>query len=187
MLRALMTAALVAIVAIGMAGPAGACGSVRDWTANYLAPGQSDEGRVSALAELSGCGGYHGKSSDLLLLPVLEDAVARGYDAALVQAAFDRYRCIPGANNAHGYEVLATALDASRCPTVGERANWFVVRVESANLRAGPDLSTAPIGHLQTGQVVERHTIAGDWYEVTSWAGASDVTGYVHGSLVEPY
>ena len=116
MLRALMTAALVAIVAIGMAGPAGACGSVRDWTANYLAPGQSDEGRVSALAELSGCGGYHGKSSDLLLLPVLEDAVARGYDAALVQAAFDRLEAAARAlkDNAQGdgaAETLQAELD----------------------------------------------------------------------------
>ena len=187
MLRALMTAFLAMIVAIGMAGPAGACGSVQDWTAKYLATGQSDAGRASALAELSGCGGYYGKASDLLLLPVLRDAVARGYDAALVQATFDRYRCIPGAREADGYESLMAALDASRCPTVGDRANWLVVRVDSANLRAGADLSAAPVGHLQAGQVVARHAIAGDWYEVTTWAGAADVTGYVHGSLVEPY
>ncbi len=190
MRRALIAAtlaSLAALAAYGAAGQAAACGSVRDWTAKYLAPAQSAEGRRAALVELSGCGGYYGWGSDLLLLPVLKDAVERGTDAALAQAVFDRYRCIPGARGAAGYEALSGALDTARCPTAGDRASWFVVRVDSAHLRAGPSLSAARIGHLQAGQVVERLLLAGDWFEVTSWAGASDITGYVHGSLLEPY
>lgn len=185
--RALIAVALAALATIGAAAPAAACGAVQDWTAKYLAPAQSDAGRRAALVELSGCGGYYGKGSDLLLLPVLQDAVERGTDSALVQAVFDRYRCLPGARDAAGYGALAGALDTARCPTAGDRANWFVVRVDSANLRAGPSLSAARIGHLQAGQVVARLLLAGEWYEVTSWAGAADITGYVHGALLEPY
>ena len=56
-----------------------------------------DSCRKFKLVELKGCGGYFGKRSDRLLLPVLKDAVARGLDKKLVQRVFERYRCIPGA------------------------------------------------------------------------------------------
>ncbi len=180
----LAAAALIAAVPLSSAS---ACGKVRGWAATYAGCGPSDLCRKNKLVVLQGCGGYFGKRSDRLLLPVLKDALARGLDKKLVQRVFDRYRCIPGARDMEGYKTVMRALNTAKCPTPAVLGRWFELRVSNANLRAAPSRSSRKVGWVLKGQVIERLRTAGAWYKVVSWAGVSKVTGYIHASLVVPY
>ena len=183
----LSIAVLSALIAIAPVSGASACGTVGMWTRMYAGCGASDSCRRARLGELKGCGGYYGKRSDRLLLPVLKDAVARGLHKTLVQRVFDRYRCIPGVRDMEGYKTLTRALNTAKCPTRAVLKRWFELRVSNANLRAAPSRSSMKVGWVLKGQVIERLQTAGAWYRVVSWAGATKVTGYIHASLVVPY
>ncbi len=172
-------------LALGGVPPAHACGSIHDWVAKYSRQGAADRQRESALRELAGaCGDYAGKASDVKLLEVLRDAVARGLDRALVQSVFDTYKCLSGVRGQGAYKELAAALDTSRCPSEERLQRWRSVKVDGALIRGAPDKTAKRIGWLDKGAVVERLAAVGAWLRIKTWDGR---TGYVHESLLAKF
>jgi len=150
--------AILAVLALfalsALAPPAMACGDLQGWVEKYQSPEASDASRQTALRKLAGpCKGYIAVTSDELLLDVLQDALQRSYDKALVQAIFSRYRCISGVAAEENYDVLEKALDTNACPTGFDRQNWFVVAVSGALLRSRPTKRSKRVGWLKRGIV----------------------------------
>ncbi len=181
--------AILAVLALfalsALAPPAMACGDLRGWIEKYQSPEAGDASRQTALRELAGpCKGYVAVTSDELLLVVLQDALRRPYDKALVQAVFARYRCIPGVAEQEDYGVLAKALDTTACPTGRDLQNWFVVAVSGALLRARSSKSSKRVGFVKRGIVVERLAESGDWLKIRTWRNQ---TGFIHQDLLAIY
>lgn len=184
-LRSILLLAFVSAPLVIATSSAFACGTVRHWTARYDDPAATDASRASALFELSrNCDGYLAVESDRALLPVLVDALGRSMPRADVQAVFDNFRCLPGAEGARGYADLTGSMDMSACPTDDDLARWSVVTVDYANIRSQPAVSGARAGVVARGSVVVSEGSSGDWLAVSTWAGDK---GYIRQDLVTPY
>ena len=181
--------AILAVLALfalsALAPPAMACGDLQGWVDKYQSPEASDASRQTALRKLAGpCKGYIAVTSDELLLDVLQDALQRSYDKALVQAVFGRYRCISGVAAEENYDVLEKALDTNACPTGFDRQNWFVVAVSGALLRSRPTKRSKRVGWVKRGIVVEKLAESGNWLKVRTWGNK---TGFIRLDLLAFY
>ena len=151
----------------------------------YQDPEATDQSRTAALDKIARpCRGYVAVTSDELLLDVLNDALRRSYDKAVIQTAFSRYRCIPGVSEEEGYDSLASVLDMVDCPSGYDRQNWFVVAVSGALLRSRPTKSSRRVGWVKRGAVVEKHGQSGDWLKVTTWGNK---TGFIREDMLAYY
>ena len=176
---------LALILTLLASSTASACGTVQHWISRYNDTAASDESRSSALLELSrNCDGYEAVDTDRALLPVLTDALGRGVPQSAIQAVFDNFRCLPGAESEAGYALLEEAMDKSACPDADELALWSVVTVTSANIRSRPDVASARAGVAMRGSVVIVEQADGQWLAVATWAGDR---GYIHRDLVTPF
>jgi hypothetical protein len=161
-----------------------ACGDFQRWIKKYQSPEANDKTRQTALRKLAGpCRGYVAVTSDEVLVGILQDALQRSYDKALLQAVFERYRCIPGVAEDEDYDVLTKAFDTSTCPTGSDRQNWFVV-ADGGILRARPRKSSKRVGWVKRGVVVEKLAESGEWLKVKTWRNQ---TGFIHESLLAIY
>jgi hypothetical protein len=151
----------------------------------YQDPEGTEKSRKEALAKLARpCKGYIAVTSDELLLDVLNDALRRSYDRAVIQTVFSRYRCIPGVAEEEGYSGLAQSLDTVDCPSGYDRQNWFVVAVSGALLRSRPAKSSRRVGWVKRGVVVEKLDKSGDWLKVKTW---NNKTGFIREDLLAFY
>lgn len=161
-----------------------ACGTIEDLARAYSSEA-TDARRQERLQDLL-CVSfyeYHGRASDDLLLSVLADAVARGYDKRLARAVFEYYRCIPSASDRFARDRLSSELDGSSCPSAEEVARWRSVAARSVHMRAGASATSRKIGYLMHGNVVTLLSTSGQWSRVKTWW---DEEGYVLSELLEP-
>jgi hypothetical protein len=181
-------AALAVVALFGLsahASPAMAACDIQQWIGKYQAVDASDASRQAALKKLAGpCKGYVAVTSDEFILDVLQDAIRRSYDKAVVQTIFLRYRCIPGVVEDEDYDTLSKALDIVDCPSGYERQNWFVVAVSGALLRSRPTKSGRRVGWVKRGIVVEKVGKSGDWLKVKTWGNK---TGFIREDLLAFY
>jgi len=164
---------------------ASACGTVQHGVKRYNHADATDRSRTSALRILGAtCSGYVAVKSDRELLPILSDAVRRGLPVEMIQKAFVKQRCLQGLRNSDDHAALSQKLDLSKCPTPADLETWSVVTVGSAHLRRKPSTSSARVGAVLRGTIVETGRKAGDWLHIKTWEGDK---GYIHGKLVTPF
>jgi hypothetical protein len=175
-----------------MAGSSLGAGTIDWWVAAY----ERGE-RHKALFHLMDCAdNYQAPGDDLLLLPVIQDALGREAKVAeLAVQVFLYYNQLYGARKSASYATLQASL-AQRGVKVDLRRyeKWMVVIAErGANLRQSPSSQGKVLTALKTGMQALPLGESGSWVEVKPVGpGAVDprferVRGYVHASLLAPY
>jgi hypothetical protein len=117
-------------------------------------------------------------------MAILRDALSRNIDKAIIRKSFETYWCLAGSRGTADHAVLTEALDDATCPTETTIDNWYVVTVDGANIRSGPDIGSAKTGFALRGTLLERLEANGEWFRVRRM---SDETGFIHGSLVSRF
>ncbi|NNE21497.1 MAG: SH3 domain-containing protein [Rhizobiales bacterium] len=182
--RMIAAAALVTAVT-AMPATASACGTVEHGVKRYNHPDATDRSRTGALKILGlTCSGYVAVKSDREILPILSDAMRRGLPLEMIEKAFVRQRCLQGLRKTDDHAALSQKLDVSKCPTPADLKTWSVVTVGSAHLRRKPSTSSARVGAVLGGTIVETGRKSGDWFHIKTWEGAK---GYIHARLVTPF
>ena len=165
-------------------GAASACDSLAGAATRFdrAATPEAREAALAALAEP--CDDYTGKASDAIVLRVLADALATGFDPAALRPAFESRRCLVGARRDERYAPVAAASDSGGCPSRADLLSWYDIKADGALVRARPEAGATPLAWLARGAVVERLAFAGEWIRVKTRDGAE---GFVHSSLLRPY
>jgi hypothetical protein len=172
-------AALFAIAAT----PALACGTVEDWTTAYLDPASTDNRRVSALQELAGqCGNYRGREHDLVLLNVLNDALTRRYDVALIRGIVEEFRCFPASSGDSATKALLERIGPAKCPKADALERMRRITGDGVAVRVTAS-GGAIVVRLPQGTIVEEVERRWDRVRVRAWTGEK---GWIAEQFAEP-
>jgi hypothetical protein len=187
----IMAVALLAALWLGQ-GAALACGTVDGWAATY----ERGE-RHKALFYLIDCAdSYQAPRDDLLLLPIVADALGRRSKVAEMGVqVFLHYNHLYGARRQPAYAgILARIKKMGTKVNPNQFKDWLVVTAKNgANMRAAPNTSAKVLTALKFGMQAKPLARQGDWVKVKPVGpGAVDprfdrYTGWVHQSLLAPY
>lgn len=179
---------IIGIFCVGffaVAGPdrAEACGTLDMHLKWYWEAGDEKPQTLLQIADL--CGEFRANHTEEPLLAVFSDAVGEGIDRAIIQASFEAFWCLAGIAGSEGYDAILAAIPDANCPTRADVANWYVVAVDYANIRAGAKLDAVRTGVAARDSLMWKTDDQGDWFKVRGMGREQD--GYIHSSLLVPY
>lgn len=168
------------------------CGSLDIW-ADFYERGE----RHKALFHMLDCAdSYKAPTDDLLLLPIVKDALERSREVAkLAEQVFKNYNHLWGARLEPGYAaVLKRVTGEPGYRKLEKYRNWYWVTARSgANLRKSPSLEGRVVTAVKYGMQVMATAQKGEWILVRPVGPGSidprfeNKSGYIHQSLVKKY
>jgi hypothetical protein len=169
-----------------------ACGSIAFWAAKY----ESGD-RHRALFHMLDCAAsYKAAQDDIILLPVIDDALMRGKELAqMASQVFKTYNHLWGARKQPLYSRVFKAATGLAAPKkFYNYTNWYVVTAKSgANLRVMPSSAGEKLTAVKYSMQVKAIARQDQWVRVTPVGPAAfgrrfrGKTGYIHQSLLQPY
>ena len=157
-----------------------ACGTLQDQIDWYWQAGDEKPQALRQITDM--CDEFSANHSEGPLLAVFSDAIAENIDRAQIRTSFEAYWCLAGGD---GYDAIRAALPDADCPAPDDVANWYVVTVDAANIRAGADLGAERLESALRNTLLWKIGVAGEWFKIRRMG--RDYEAYVHASLLAPY
>ncbi|KIX14704.1 SH3 domain-containing protein [Dethiosulfatarculus sandiegensis] len=169
-----------------------ACGSLDMW-ADFYERGE----RHKALFHMLDCAdSYKVPQDDLLLLPIIKDALQRDPEVAkLAEQVFENYNHLWGARLEPDYAIVLEKVSGeSDYKKLDQYRDWYWVTAKNgANMRTSPSLQGRVVTAVKYGMQVKVISQKGEWIKARPVGpGAIDPrfenkSGYIHRSLVKKY